>query len=379
MSMGRRLRQLLQEKKFILSMGIETAVHAKIVERAGFDFAYIGGYDVSLALLGLPDFGLITEPEMVANARNIARAVDIPVVCDADTGYGNALNVIRTVQNFEASGVAAIHIEDQVSPKRCGHVAGKMIVPVEEAVGKLKAALDARKDPDFVIMARTDAVAAVGGGLDEAIRRGKEYARIGCDMLFCEFPSADIEYPRRFAREMRKAYPALPLYFNYSSNLKWHEFPLTTFDALAEMGYRAMHVASVPAPSMQAVGLRRPSARCTGGDRSRAAPARAPDGPASRIRGHSPVQGTGGEIPAGRRVTAQVRRCGRVIEFAAALRQSTLSPETRIASPMLFQSLATRCANSAALLVKGSAPTFFRASFVAASLMVLRSSSCSLP
>ena len=165
MSMGSKLRSLLQEKKFILSMGIETAVHAKIVERAGFDFAYVGGYDVSLALLGLPDFGLITEPEMVANARNIARAVNIPVVCDADTGYGNALNAMRTVQNFEASGVAAIHIEDQVSPKRCGHVAGKMIVPLEEAAGKLKAALDARKDPDFVIMARTDAVAAVGGGL----------------------------------------------------------------------------------------------------------------------------------------------------------------------------------------------------------------------
>ena len=110
MSMGGRLRRLLQEKKFILSMGIETAVHAKIVERAGFDFAYIGGYDVSLALLGLPDLGLITEPEMVANARNIARAVDIPVVCDADTGYGNALNAMRTVQNFEAAGVAAIHI-----------------------------------------------------------------------------------------------------------------------------------------------------------------------------------------------------------------------------------------------------------------------------
>ena len=254
MSMGGRFRKLLREKKFIVTMGIETAVHAKIVERAGFDFAYVGGYDVSLALLGLPDFGLITEPEMVANARNIARAVDIPVVCDADTGYGNALNVIRTVQNFEAAGVAAIHIEDQVSPKRCGHVAGKMIVPVDEAVGKLKAALDARKDPDFVIMARTDAVAAVGGGLDEAIRRGKEYARIGCDMLFCEFPSADIEYPRRFAQEMRRAYPTLPLYFNYSSNLKWHEFPLTTFEALADMGYKAMHVSQACLrPSMQAV------------------------------------------------------------------------------------------------------------------------------
>jgi len=118
MSMGRKLRTLLREKKFILSMGIDTPVHARIVEQAGFDFAYVGGYDVSLALLGLPDFGLITETEMVANARNIAKSVAIPVVCDADTGYGNAINVIRTVQNFEAAGVAAIHIEDQVTCRK---------------------------------------------------------------------------------------------------------------------------------------------------------------------------------------------------------------------------------------------------------------------
>ena len=254
MSMARQFRTLLKEKKFILSMGIDTPVHARIVEKAGFDFAYVGGYDVSLALLGLPDVGLITETEMVANARNIARSVNIPVVCDADTGYGNAINVIRTVQNFEAAGVAAIHIEDQVSPKRCGHVAGKMIVPLEEAVGKLKAALEARKDQDFVIIARTDAVAATGGGLDEAVRRGKEFARIGCDMVFCEFPSADVEYPKRFAQEMHKAYPGFPLYFNYSSNLKWHEFPLATFEALADMGYKAMHVSQACLrPSMQAV------------------------------------------------------------------------------------------------------------------------------
>jgi isocitrate lyase len=235
-------------------MGIDTPVHAKIVEKAGFDYAYLGGYDVSLALLGLPDVGLITETEMVATARNVARAVDIPVVCDADTGYGNAINVIRTVQNFEAAGVAAIHIEDQVSPKRCGHVAGKMIISLEEAVGKLKAALESRQDQDFVIIARTDAVAAMGGGLDEAIRRGKEYARIGCDMVFCEFPSADLEYPKRFAQEMHRAYPGFPLYFNYSANLGWHQFPLTTFEALADIGYKAMHVSQACLrPSLLAV------------------------------------------------------------------------------------------------------------------------------
>lgn len=254
MSMGKRLRTLLREKKFITSMGIDTPVHARIVEQAGFDYAYVGGYDVSLALLGLPDVGLITETEMVANARNIASAVDIPVVSDADTGYGNAINVIRTVQDFEAAGVAAIHIEDQVSPKRCGHVAGKMIISLEEAVGKLKAALEARKNKDFVIIARTDAVAATGGGLDEAIRRGREYARIGCDMVFCEFPSADLEYPKRFAQEMHQAYPGFPLYFNYSANLKWYEFPLTTFETLADLGYKAMHVSQACLrPSLLAV------------------------------------------------------------------------------------------------------------------------------
>src|SRR5687768_12127886 len=122
MSKGKALRTLLKEKRFITSMGIDTPVHAKIVEKAGYDYAYLGGYDVSLALLGLP-VGLITETEMVATARNVARTVDIPVIVDADTGYGNAINVVRAVQNFEAAGVACIHIEDQVSPKRCGHVA----------------------------------------------------------------------------------------------------------------------------------------------------------------------------------------------------------------------------------------------------------------
>lgn len=241
MSQGRKLRDLMAQRKFLVTPGVTHALHAMIVEKAGFDFVYTGGYDTSLTLLGLPDVGLITQTEMVANARNIAGAVRIPVIADADTGYGNAINVIRTVQDFEAAGVAAIHIEDQVSPKRCGHVAGKMIVPLEEAAGKLKAALEARKDKDFVIIARTDAVAAPGGGLDEAVRRGREFARIGCDMIWAEFPSADAEYPRRFAQEIHKEFPQAPLYFNYSSNLSWRESRLT-FEDIAAMGYKLMHV-----------------------------------------------------------------------------------------------------------------------------------------
>jgi 2-methylisocitrate lyase-like PEP mutase family enzyme len=241
MSMGRKMRELLRREKYLFTPGITTPLHAMIVEKAGFDFVYMGGYDVSLTLLGQPDVGLITETEMVMNARHIARSVAIPVIADADTGYGNAINVIRTVQDFEAAGVAGIHIEDQVNPKRCGHVAGKMIIPLDEAVGKIRAALDARKDRDFIIMARTDAIAATGGGFDEAVKRGKAYARAGCDMLFAEFPTAEIELPRRFAAAIHREFPALALYFNYSSNLKWHESKVT-FDDIAALGYKAMHV-----------------------------------------------------------------------------------------------------------------------------------------
>jgi 2-methylisocitrate lyase-like PEP mutase family enzyme len=212
-----------------------------IVEKAGFDFVYVGGYDVSLTLLGMPDVGFITETEMLNNARHIARSVTLPVIADVDTGYGNALNVIRTVQDFEAAGLAAIHIEDQVAPKRCGHVAGKVVVPLQEAVGKIRAALDARKDKDFVIIARTDAIAAAGGGLDEAIRRGKAFAQVGADMIWAEFPTADIAQPQRFACEVLAAFPHVPLYLNYSANLKWHESKVT-FEDFAAMGYKIMHV-----------------------------------------------------------------------------------------------------------------------------------------
>jgi len=221
MNKGRKLREALEKKPYLLTPGITTALHAKIVEKAGFDYVYVGGYDVSLTLLGLPDLGFITGTEMLENARHIARAVGLPVVADVDTGYGNAINVIRTVQDFEAAGIAAIHIEDQETPKRCGHVAGKVLVTLEEAVGKLQAALDARSDKDFMIIARTDAVSA--------------------DVIWSEFPTADLELPRRFAQEMRREFPQVPLYLNYSANLKWGESG-ATFEDFAAMGYRLMHV-----------------------------------------------------------------------------------------------------------------------------------------
>jgi isocitrate lyase len=241
MNKGKQLRALMRDGKHHFTPGITTPLHAMICEKAGFEFIYMGGYDVSLTLLGLPDVGLITGQEMAANAGNIARAVGIPVIADADTGYGNAINVMRTVRDFENAGVAAIHIEDQISPKRCGHVAGKQVIPLEEAAGKIRAACDARRDPDFVIIARTDAVAAVGGGLDEAIRRAKAYAAAGADMIFPEFPNSDLAMPKRFAEEVHKEYPQLPLYFNYSSNLKWFESG-ATFDDVAAIGFNMMHV-----------------------------------------------------------------------------------------------------------------------------------------
>jgi len=235
------MRRLLQQKDYLISFGIHNPMQAMIVEKAGYDFVYMGGYDTSLALLGFPDVGLITETEMVAAAKNIARAVKIPVMADGDTGYGNAINVIRTVQDYEDAGLAGMHIEDQVTPKRCGHLAGKVLIPMEEAVGKIRAGLDARKDKDFLIIGRTDAVAAVGGGLEEAIKRGKEYARAGADMVWSEFTSPDVEAPKKFAIEMHRDFPNLPLFFNYSGNFKWYDAPLK-FSDVGKMGYKIINV-----------------------------------------------------------------------------------------------------------------------------------------
>ena len=159
-NMPEKLRRALAEKEYLVTPGVGTPMHAMVLEKAGFDFVYMSGYATSLTLFGWPDVGLLTETEMVTNARNIARAVNLPVIADADTGFGNAINVIRTIEDYEAAGAAGVHIEDQLSPKRCGHLPGKNIVPLEEAVGKIKAALSARQNRDFVIIARTDAVAA---------------------------------------------------------------------------------------------------------------------------------------------------------------------------------------------------------------------------
>jgi carboxyvinyl-carboxyphosphonate phosphorylmutase len=187
-----RLRERLVKGPLLVAPGIYDAYGARFVEQAGFDAVYMTGNGVSASLLGRPDVGLVDLTLFAAHAHRAAACVDIPLICDADTGYGNAVNVRHTVQEFEAAGVAAIHIEDQVSPKRCGHLPGsRPVVDMNEHVGKIEAAIAARRDPDFIIIARTDAAAA--HGLDEAIRRGKAYRAAGADVVFVELKSgADI-------------------------------------------------------------------------------------------------------------------------------------------------------------------------------------------
>jgi len=186
MSHAKALREILAREKTILVPGAHDAFTAKIYKQAGFKVIYMTGSGATASLIGMPDVGLLTMTEMVNHARNIVNAVDLPVICDADNGYGNAINVMRTVKEYEQAGVAGIHIEDQVAPKRCGHFEGKQVIPAEEMVGKIEAALFARKNEDFLIIARTDARAVIG--FEEALRRGKLYRKAGADMLFIESP-----------------------------------------------------------------------------------------------------------------------------------------------------------------------------------------------
>lgn len=186
-SATRRLRALLAGPDLVQAPGAYDGITARLIEQAGFPAAYMTGAGTSAAQ-GYPDYGLLTLTEMAANAGLIARSVSIPVISDADTGYGNELNVTRTVREFEARGVAAIHIEDQVSPKRCGHLDGKQVVSRDEFASKIRAAAAARRDPDFLIIARTDANAALG--FDEAIDRANAGLAAGADMAFVEAPKS---------------------------------------------------------------------------------------------------------------------------------------------------------------------------------------------
>lgn len=181
---ARRLRQLLEQPGPVLSPGVYDCISAKLVERAGFLTADISGAGLTASLLGYPDVGLITMTEVVNQAQNIARSVEIPVIVDADTGFGNAVNVIRATKLFEAAGVAGMMIEDQTSPKRCGQLEGKQVISTDEMVTKIKAACDSRRDDDFVIIGRTDSRAT--HGIDHAIERCVRYAEAGADVIFVD-------------------------------------------------------------------------------------------------------------------------------------------------------------------------------------------------
>jgi 2-methylisocitrate lyase-like PEP mutase family enzyme len=196
------LRTLLREDQSLLCVDVGTAHQAQLAQKVGFKMIGLSGSDTSTDVFGLPDAGFVTLTELVQNVERVCRAVELPVMVDCDTGFGNAINVRRTVDSVIRAGAAGLFIEDQVAPKRCGFVKGKQVIPIEEAVGKYRAALDVRNelDPDFIIMARTDARGAVGGSLAEAIRRGRAYLEAGVDILYVEALQS-----REEIREMRAA------------------------------------------------------------------------------------------------------------------------------------------------------------------------------
>jgi 2-methylisocitrate lyase-like PEP mutase family enzyme len=197
MTQTARFRELMRRNGMVVAPGAYDCITARLIERAGFDAVYMTGAGTA-ATLGYPDFGLVTMSEMVGNAGRIATAVDLPVIADADTGYGNELNVVRTVREYEAAGVAGVHIEDQGFPKKCGHLEDKEIVPREDWLAKIRAAAQSRRDPDFMVIARTDSRAVAG--LDEAIGRANAAIEAGADMAFVEAPQTMeevAEVPRR--------------------------------------------------------------------------------------------------------------------------------------------------------------------------------------
>lgn len=224
----RRLRELLAGEEPVLAPGAFDALSARIVEATGFAAVYMTGFGSSAALLGRPDVGLLTQTEMVGNARRIVEAVRIPVIADADTGYGNPINVIRTVHAYEQAGVAAIHLEDQVTPKKCGHMDHKQVVPADEMVAKLEAAVAARTDPNFMIIARTDARAVEG--LHAALTRAERYLAAGADILFIEAPQSEEEIST-----IAERFHGVPLLFNWAEGGKT---PPVAFDRLRTLGFR---------------------------------------------------------------------------------------------------------------------------------------------
>jgi len=227
MSMTLRLRELLKKPGIIRSLGAHDVFTARLVETAGLETVFLGGFGTSASLLGLPDVGFITLTEMADAVRRMALRVSIPVVADGDTGHGDLHNVQRTVREFERAGAAGILLEDQVTPKRCGHFEGKQIIPADDMVLKFRAALAARQDPNFVIIARTDARAVEG--IDGAIARARRYGAAGADVCFIEAPQS-LQELERIPREV--PYPLLV------NMLTGGVTPILSVDDLQKLGYK---------------------------------------------------------------------------------------------------------------------------------------------
>ena len=221
------LRELLAGPEPVLAPGAYDALSARLVERAGFPAVYMTGFGASASLLGRPDVGLLSFDEMAGHARRLAQAVSVPLIADADDGYGNPLNVMRTVREYAAAGVAALHIEDQVAPKRCGHMEGKEVIDAAEMVEKVRAAVEARGDGELLIIARTDARAVEG--LDAALERARRYREAGADALFVEAPETEQEI-----EAVAAAFPGVPLVFNWVDGGKTPQLPL---ERIRELGF----------------------------------------------------------------------------------------------------------------------------------------------
>ena len=229
MVLRKRLRKLVEAEEILILPGAYDALSAKLVQAAGFQAVYLTGYGQSASKLGEPDVGLMCMSEMAERTRDIAMAVDIPVACDADTGFGGPVNVIRTVREYERAGAAAIQLEDQTMPKKCGHMLGRQVVPAEEMAEKIRAAAAARGDPDFLIIARTDA--RTEHGIDEAIRRGRLYEEAGADIIFIESLET-VDEMKRVNREIRK--PTI------ANMVEGGRTPFLPARELQEIGYSAV-------------------------------------------------------------------------------------------------------------------------------------------
>ncbi|QZA89338.1 isocitrate lyase [Salinarchaeum sp. IM2453] len=237
------LRELLNDQDYVFAPGIYHALDARLAEMAGLDAAYMSGYSTVLGQFGFPDLEMVTMDEMVENAKRIVEATDLPVVADCDTGYGGTHNVRRAVREYEKAGVAAVHIEDQTTPKRCGHIAGKKIISRDEAEARFSAAVDAKQDDDTIIIARTDAYGSANGDWEEHLERGRMYADAGVDLVWPEMPDPSREDAVEYAETIHETHPDLKLAFNYSSSFAWseEEDPLT-FEELGDLGYNYIFI-----------------------------------------------------------------------------------------------------------------------------------------